>query len=131
MRTAAGRGACDVPCECGPALSPLELHRPRPLCCERTATRNQPLFTEPQMLGSDPLNAKDLNFPVALGYQVSAIRHDVCGCDWEVGYFQVDGFAAEAAVPGISYMVTDVNGTDFPGRTTARPATNRPSTAAK
>ena len=53
-----------------------------------------------------------MDFPVAFGFQVGAIRHDVCSSGWdlEVAYFQVDGFATEAFLPDHSYMVTDITG---------------------
>jgi hypothetical protein len=50
-----------------------------------------------------------MNLPVGAGYQLDAIRHDVCGCDWEFGYFQIDGYANDSSIPGISHMRTDVN----------------------
>ena len=77
------------------------------IALERTAPRKQLLFVQPPSASTDSLYANDLNFPVALGFRVDGIRHDVCGCDWEVGYFQVDGFAADASVPGTSTMITN------------------------
>jgi hypothetical protein len=54
-----------------------------------------------------------MNFPVEMGYQLSAIRHDVCGSDWELGYFQVDGYSVDANLPGASHIRTDVNNSGF------------------
>ena len=65
---------------------------PRPSCWNAPPHEANRCSSNPQTLSTDPLNAKDLNFPVTLGYRVDGIRRDVCGCDWEVGYFQVDGF---------------------------------------
>jgi hypothetical protein len=105
----AGNEACVIPNLCGPRWSIAA----EALVLQRTSTRGRTLFDQPNTTDTDRFNARDFNFPVALGYQLSAIRHDILGCDWEVGYFQVDGFAAESFVPGVSRMVTDVNGIGF------------------
>ena len=82
---------------------------------QRSTTRNQPLFrgnfgaTAPELLNSKT----GLNFPVEASPQVSAIRHGPNGWDIEVGYLQIDGWDANAFLPGISFMVTDVNGANF------------------
>jgi len=78
---------------------------------QRAATRNQTLF-EDLYTDDVALNARDINFPVALGYEVGAIRHDVCGCGWdlEIAYFQIDGFDAKAFVPDTTRMLTDRDG---------------------
>jgi hypothetical protein len=107
-------GICDVPCDpgqCGPRWT----FAGEAIALQRTNTRSQRLFTNVQTTNTYLLDANDLNFPVAFGMQVGAIRHDVCGCgcDLEVAYFQVDGFTAQGAVPGLSRLVTDVNGTGF------------------
>jgi hypothetical protein len=81
---------------------------------QRGNTRSQTLFEGGAVAPVELLNAHDLNFPVEVGPQVSAI-HQV-GCTpyaVEVAYFQVDGFAANRSVPGTSMMVTDVNGPFF------------------
>jgi hypothetical protein len=96
--------SCD---ECGPRWSLESEAR----VLQRSAPRRQQLFINPQSLTTDPLSASSLNFPMTIGYQVGAIRHDVCGCDWEVSYFQLDGFAIDTVVPGVSSMVLDVNET--------------------
>ena len=51
-----------------------------------------------------------MNFPLAYGGQVGAIRHGVCGWDVELSYFQVDGFNASVFNAGPVTMVTDANG---------------------
>jgi hypothetical protein len=106
--------ACDVPCEpsrCGPRWT----FTADALALQRTSTRSQPLFTNiPQILDSDPLNAQDLNFGVAVGPRLSAIRHGKCGWDMEVVYFWLDGFTAEGNVPGSSQMVVDAENLFIP-----------------
>ncbi len=107
-------GICDVPCDpcsCGPRWT----FAAEAIALQRTNTRSQRLFTNVQTPNTSLLDAKDLNFPVAFGMEVGAIRHAVCGSCWdvEVAYFQVDGFDAQATVPGLSRLITDVNGTGF------------------
>lgn len=118
-------GACSEspcnPCQCGPRWT----FAAEGIAFQRTSPRRQPLFetitTQPVFVpldgtGShlvDPITAGDLNFPVGYGYKLSAIRHNDCGLDLEVGYFQIDGFDARASAPGLSLLVTDVNGTGF------------------
>jgi hypothetical protein len=51
-----------------------------------------------------------MEFAVAFGPKVSAVRRGPCGWELEVAYFQVDGSSAQAIVPGQSIMMTDVNG---------------------
>lgn len=78
------------------------------LALQRSTTRSQTLFEN--AFSEDDLNSKHLDFPAAVGFQVSAIRHNCCfGWDLEVGYFQIDGWTATDSVPGESYMTTDVN----------------------
>ena len=79
---------CVTPCECGPRWT----FAAEAIALQRTNTRSQTLFssggsTEPAQLldgTTELLNARNLNFPVAFGYQFSAIRHDVLGCGWDV-----------------------------------------------
>ncbi len=78
---------------------------------QRTNTRNQPLLENSD--GDDLLNARHLNFPVEMGFQLGAVRHGPCGWDLELGYFQLDGWEANAFVPGESLMATDVHGENF------------------
>ena len=68
---------------------------------QRSAPRNQSLFRQ-TLSQTDQLNAKDLNFPVSMGFQLSAIRHNVGGSGWdfEVAYAQMDGFEADADIAG-------------------------------
>lgn len=111
---------CESPCnsgQCGPRWT----FTAEGIAFQRTSPRRQPLF-DPGFLQdgqdgntflADPLTAGDLNFPVGYGYRLSAIRHNDCGLDLEVGYFQIDGFDAQASAPGLSLLVTDVNGTGF------------------
>jgi hypothetical protein len=95
--------SCD-PCRCGPRWT----FAAEALGLQRTGTRSQPLFLEnPQFMNTGSLDAQDLNFGVAVGPRLSAIRHGDCCWDVEVVYFWLDGFAAEANVPGTSRMVTN------------------------
>ncbi len=86
------------------------------IAMQRTATRNQPLFInnppDPQV---EPFSANDMTFPAQFGMRLSAIRQNVFGSGFsvEAGYFQIENFAAEASVPGSSFMVTDLEGTGF------------------
>jgi hypothetical protein len=118
----AAGGVCDLPATCGRS-GPCWSFTAEAIALQRTNTRSQllfdpnvPVFAKETAAGAtDPLDARDLNFPVGFGYQLKAIRHDPsgCACDWEVGYFQVDGFTAQAGVPGLSYMIADANGLGF------------------
>jgi hypothetical protein len=75
---------------------------------QRSTTRNQRIFEGPN--DTDVLNSKDMNFPLAYGPKIGAIRHGVCGWDLEVAYSQFDGFETRASNPGPVLLVTDVNG---------------------
>jgi hypothetical protein len=79
---------------------------------QRLSTRSQPLFrnTEDTV---DRFNARDLNFPVNVGFQLNAIRRGPCGWELELGYFQFDNWAADASVPGESLMITSADGAGF------------------
>lgn len=81
------------------------------LAVQRMATRSQPLAYRAN--GDELWNANNMNFPMAAGIQFSAIRHDVCGFDVEVGYFQLDGWIADADMYGESYPVLDASGSSF------------------
>ena len=104
-----GPDACDVPCEspCGP----LWHFSAEAITLARTTTRSQMMFTsvQPSPFETSELNANELDFPVALGYQVSAIRKDLCGSDWELRYFQADGFSAETSLPGYTRLLLEPN----------------------
>jgi len=109
------QGQCQEPMDgcagCGPC-GPRWTFTAETIALERTTTRSVPLFV-PTVVDPKPLDANELNFPVAYGPKVSAIRHDVCGCDVEVAYFQVDGFTGVGLLPGTSRMVTDMAGTSL------------------
>ncbi len=107
-----GQGAgpmdgCATGC-CGPSWT----FTAETIALERTTTRSQSLFV-PTVVAPDPLDSNQLNFPVAYGPKVSAIRHGVCGYDVEVSYFQVDGFTGQGELPGTSRMILDMAGTNF------------------
>lgn len=113
-------GACAPYCDpqsCGPCWS----FTAEAFALQRSTTRNQSLFRN---AGNtfNLLNSKNLNFPVAFGPKVSVTRHRVFASDFdiEVGYFQFDGFEVNAAVPGQSRMVTDVNTAFFATDSLAR-----------
>ena len=81
---------------------------------QRSNTRSQTLFEGGTIAPVEILILKDLNFPVEVGPQVVAIRQ--IGCSpfaVEVAYFQFTGSAAHRDLPGLSIMVTDVNGPHF------------------
>jgi hypothetical protein len=124
--------ACDALCDacrCGPRWTITA----EAIALERTNTRNQPLFDnnftpvlvegaggvsalqDDLLTTAAPLDARDMNFPMGTGFRLSAIRHNVrcSGCDLELAYFQVNGFAAQTSLPGVSRMITDVNGVGF------------------
>lgn len=75
------------------------------LAVQRSSARSQTLANNAS--GVEVQNANDLDFPVAMGLQVSAICHDVRGVDVEIGYLQIDGWLADADVYGTSYPVYD------------------------
>jgi hypothetical protein len=81
------------------------------LALQRTGNRNQPLLTTVGYLPDPVLGASNLDLPIALGVQTSAIRHCAFGSDFdvEVGYFQTD-WALNTSVAGPVGLVTDVNG---------------------
>jgi hypothetical protein len=76
---------------------------------QRSSTRSQSLFRNINNT-TDLLNSRDLNFPAEMGFQLGAIRHGPCGWDWELGYFQIDGWNANSTVPGTSLMVAGTAG---------------------
>ena len=82
---------------------------------QRSSARGQPLFTGVATIAAPPtlLSGSDLNFPTALGFQLDAVRRSPCGWEWEIGYFQVDGFNANSTVPGDSFLVTSSDGAGF------------------
>ena len=99
------------PCECGPRWTITG----EGIALQRSTTRSQPLLVgiqTQQPNSTNSLDSQNVNFPLASGPKVSAIRHDVLRCGWdvEVGYFQVDGFSARSTLPGLAYLVTDVTG---------------------
>lgn len=97
---------CCDPGRCGPCWT----FAAEAIALQRSSTRNQPLFL--QTNGTTTLlNSNDFRFPVAYGPKLSGIRHNVFGSnfDIEVGYFQFDGFEANRAVPGTSWMVVSAN----------------------
>jgi hypothetical protein len=96
---------CD-PDACGPRFT----FTGEAVALQRSTTRSQTLLFGDN--GAALLDSQDLNFPVAFGPRVSAIWHNPCdnGCDLEIAYFQVDGFAAVAFMPGNSRIVFDASG---------------------
>ncbi len=88
---------------------------------QRTAANDQSLFLSAGG-STELLNAEDFRFPMAYGPKLGAIRHGIFGSDYdvEVGYFQADGFEANASVPGTSRMVFDVLDTFTATNSTAR-----------
>ncbi len=81
---------------------------------QRSTTRTQALFRDNFGLDSNVLvDSKFVDFPVGYGPKLSGIFRGGCDWDLEVAYFQVNGFAAHFAVPGTSFLVTDVNGANF------------------
>jgi hypothetical protein len=123
--TGQGCCACEAPADQEPCEEPLgflrELCSDRSACwtfvaeaiaLQRTSARNQPLVLS--RLGTiDLLNANTMNFPVETGLQLGAIRHGPNGWDLEAAYFQIDGWAVDRNVIGVSQLVTDVTGGNF------------------
>jgi hypothetical protein len=94
------------PCDCGPRW----VFAGEMLVLQRSAPRSQPLFVaRTGSFDTSPIDAKNVYFPVEVGPKLSAVRRGPDGWELEVAYSQVDGFAAQAIVPGQSIMVTDVN----------------------
>jgi hypothetical protein len=94
------------PCDCGPRW----IFSGDVVVLQRSAPRSQRLFVNRTgSFDTDPINAKNVYFPVEFGPKVSAVRRGPDGWELEVAYFQMDGFAAQAIVPGQSVLVTDVN----------------------
>jgi hypothetical protein len=81
---------------------------------QRSSTRSQPLFTSGATAAPPGLlNSQDLNFPAELGFQLSAVRRGPSGWEWELGYFQIDGWNATSTVGGPSFLVTSSDGAGF------------------
>lgn len=96
-------------CECGPCWS----FTADAVALQRSSTRSQVLFRDAND-AEEVLNSQHVDFPVAIGFQVSAIRHGRCGWDIELGYFQIDGWAANATAPDGSFLLIDNSGSgDF------------------
>ena len=70
---------------------------------QRSHSRRQLLFREVSST-SAVLDAKDVNFPTALGFQLNAVRRGPCGWEWELGYFQIDNFDASTTIPGSAVL---------------------------
>jgi hypothetical protein len=114
----AGNCPCSLPdccseCRCRPRWTVTA----EAIALQRSTTRDQALYTalagdhgRIEMLGS-----QELNFPVGYGPKLSAIRHNVLDsdCDFEIAYFQVDGFSARGEVHDEALMVTDANYSGF------------------
>jgi hypothetical protein len=83
------------------------------IALERTTARNLPVLMNVSPV-TDPLTAKDINFPATPGFRIDGIRRGAGGWDWEVGYFQLDGFSADGSVPGSSLLITDGVGGSIP-----------------
>jgi hypothetical protein len=82
---------------------------------QRSSSRSQPLFIGIATIAAPPdlLNARNLEFPTEFGFQLSAVRRGPCGWEWELGYFQIDGWNANSTVSGNSFMVTSSDGAGF------------------
>ena len=105
-------GGCDTGGEaCGPCWTVTA----DGVVFQRSTTRSQDIFAPaPSVAALPSVNSQSaLDFPMEVGPQFSVIRHGPCGWDLEVAYFQVDGWAATAFVPGTSVMQTGGNGTGF------------------
>jgi hypothetical protein len=79
---------------------------------QRLSTRGQSLFRNANDT-ADLLNARELNFPTNVGFQLSAVRRGRCGWEVELGYFQIDNWQADSNVAGESLMVTGGDGSGF------------------
>lgn len=79
---------------------------------QRSNTRSQVLF-RPLDSREDFVNSSHLNFPAAMGFQLGAVRHGPCGWDVELGYFQMDGWAANATTFEESLMVTRADNSGY------------------
>ena len=99
-------GICD-PDDCGPRW----IIDAGAVGLQRSTTRNQTLFRDER--GAELLNATGLDFPVALGAQISGVRRGPCGWELEVAYSQMDSFSANTTVTGTSLIVFD-SGDPFP-----------------
>jgi hypothetical protein len=88
------------PCECGPHW----YFTADAVALQRSNARSQLLFR--QVSSTDGvLDARDMNFPTALGFQVNALRQGPCGgWEWELGYFQIDGFDTTTTIPGAAVL---------------------------
>ena len=53
------------------------------------------------------VDARDLNFNVAGGPRLTAVRHDCYGWDLELSYFQIDGCDARRFTAGPAWLVAD------------------------
>lgn len=95
-----------APDDCGPRwIVAAEV-----VAIERLPPRSQRLFVGPPgTRGIEPIDAQNMDFDVALGPKISAVRRGPCGWELEVAYFQVDGSTAQATIPGEWVMVTDAN----------------------
>jgi hypothetical protein len=69
------------------------------LMLKRASTGSEPLFLDDATYPAVSTTSGDLDMPLTLGFQLSAVRHNVFGScfDVEVGYFQVDWAANSSA----------------------------------
>jgi hypothetical protein len=68
------------------------------LLLHRSASGSQGLLFDP-LSETYLLNATDMEFPLQVGPRASVILHGVCGFEFEVSFFEVDGGAATADFP--------------------------------
>jgi hypothetical protein len=89
---------------CGPQWS----FTAEAVALQRSTTRNQNVFET--INRTSLMNSQTMDFPLAYGAQIGAIRHGVCGWDLEFAYMQLDGFESLESAVGPAWMVTDSTG---------------------
>jgi hypothetical protein len=106
----------DVGCDlgqCDPCCAPRWTFSADGMIMQRSSPDSLPLFrTDWGRDGDVVYDASELDFDVAGGWRLGAIRH---GQDWdlELNYFQLDGFEARAEVDGDVVAVTDRYGANL------------------
>ena len=74
---------------------------------QRSSARSQPLFTgDATIAATRSVERARFELPEPRwGSNLDAVRRGPCGWEWELGYFQIDGWNANSTVPGDSVMV--------------------------
>ena len=128
--TAAGQpqyaGGCDAGCGL-PYCCPRWTASADFIILDRVGSINQTLVERGTTIynGVEVLNADEFHQGFAGGPQVGLVRHGDCGCDFELSYFQIDGWSNASAIDPDGEVLTF----HAPGGFVQRPRHSHPTNA--